>query len=91
MIAARRGRTDITNILLEGKHINLDIQENVRQHKNTIILSMNRQELLSYSTNWPNLFVFTNGTLKVSLGPQGAPEDCCHRVSTAVYTIAAVG
>ncbi|CAI8052241.1 Putative ankyrin repeat protein MM_0045 [Geodia barretti] len=27
MIAARSGRTDITNILLEGKHINLDIQE----------------------------------------------------------------
>ena len=29
MIAARSGRTDITNILLEGKHIDLDIQENV--------------------------------------------------------------
>ncbi|CAI8050974.1 Putative ankyrin repeat protein MM_0045 [Geodia barretti] len=27
MIAARSGRTDITNILLEGKHVNLDIQE----------------------------------------------------------------
>ena len=32
MIAARRGRTDITNILLEGEHIDLDIQENVRHH-----------------------------------------------------------
>ena len=30
MIAARSGRTDITNILLEGEHIDLDIQENVR-------------------------------------------------------------
>ena len=30
MIAARSGRTDITNILLEGEHVNLDIQENVR-------------------------------------------------------------
>ena len=29
MIAARSGRTDITNILLEGEHIDLDIQENV--------------------------------------------------------------
>ena len=29
MIAVRSGRTDITNILLEGKHINLDIQEKV--------------------------------------------------------------
>ena len=29
MIAARSGRTDITNILLEGEHVNLDIQENV--------------------------------------------------------------
>ena len=29
MIAVRSERTDITNILLEGKHINLDIQENV--------------------------------------------------------------
>ena len=29
MIAARSGRTDVTNILLEGEHINLDIQENV--------------------------------------------------------------
>ena len=29
MIAGRSGRTDITNILLEGQHINLDIQENV--------------------------------------------------------------
>ncbi|CAI8013353.1 Putative ankyrin repeat protein MM_0045 [Geodia barretti] len=28
MIAVRSERTDITNILLEGKHINLDIQEN---------------------------------------------------------------
>ena len=33
MIAVRRGRTDITNILLEGKHINLDIQEKVRDHR----------------------------------------------------------
>ena len=30
MIAARSGRNDITDILLEGEHINLDIQENVR-------------------------------------------------------------
>ena len=30
MIAARSGRTDLTNILLEGKHIDPDIQENVR-------------------------------------------------------------
>ena len=30
MIAARSGRTDITNILLEGEHMDLDIQENVR-------------------------------------------------------------
>ena len=30
MIAARSGRTDITNILLNGEHIDLDIQENVR-------------------------------------------------------------
>ena len=29
MIAAGSGRTDITNILLEGEHIDLDIQENV--------------------------------------------------------------
>ena len=29
MIAARSGRTDITNILLEAEHIDLDIQENV--------------------------------------------------------------
>ena len=29
MIAARRGMADITNILLEGEHINLDIQEKV--------------------------------------------------------------
>ena len=32
MIAARSGRTDITNILLEGEYIDLDIQENVRCH-----------------------------------------------------------
>ena len=29
MIAARSGRIYITNILLEGEHIDLDIQENV--------------------------------------------------------------
>ena len=29
MISARGRRTDITNILLEGEHIDLDIQENV--------------------------------------------------------------
>ena len=29
MIAARSGRTDITNILLEAEHIDPDIQENV--------------------------------------------------------------
>ena len=29
MIAARSGRTAITNILLEGEHIDLNIQENV--------------------------------------------------------------
>ena len=38
MIAARSGRTDITNILLEGEHIDLDIQENVSvQASNTLI------------------------------------------------------
>ena len=31
MIAARSGRTDVTNILLDGEHIDLDIQENVSQ------------------------------------------------------------
>ena len=31
MIAARSWRTDITNILLDGEHIDLDIQENVSQ------------------------------------------------------------
>ena len=30
MITARSGRTDITDILLEGEHMDLDIQENVR-------------------------------------------------------------
>ena len=30
MIAARSGMTDITNILLEGEHMDLHIQENVR-------------------------------------------------------------
>ena len=29
MIAARSGRTDITNILLEREHIDLEIPENV--------------------------------------------------------------
>ena len=40
MIAARSGRTDITNILLEGEHIDPDIQENVSvllQAPNTVI------------------------------------------------------
>ena len=32
MISVRGGRTDITNILLEGEHIDLDIQENVSAH-----------------------------------------------------------
>ena len=32
MISVRAGRTDITNILLEGEHIDLDIQENVSAH-----------------------------------------------------------
>ena len=31
MIAARNKSTEIIKILLEGEHINLDIQENVRQ------------------------------------------------------------
>ena len=33
MIAARSGETDITNILLEGEHIDLDIQEKVSTHR----------------------------------------------------------
>ena len=48
MIAARSGRTDITNILLEGEHIDLDIQENVSillQAPNTVINS-------TVSTDW---------------------------------------
>ena len=32
MISARGVRADITNILLEGEHIDLDIQENVSVH-----------------------------------------------------------
>ncbi|CAI8041893.1 Kinase D-interacting substrate of 220 kDa [Geodia barretti] len=34
MIAVRSGRTDITNILLEGEHINVDIQENYTIYRN---------------------------------------------------------
>ena len=30
MISARSGRSDITDVLVEGEHIDLDIQENVR-------------------------------------------------------------
>ena len=30
MISARSGKSDITDILVEGEHIDLDIQENVR-------------------------------------------------------------
>ena len=30
MISARSGRSDVTDILVEGEHIDLDIQENVR-------------------------------------------------------------
>ncbi|CAI8031933.1 Putative ankyrin repeat protein MM_0045 [Geodia barretti] len=33
MIAAMSGRTDITKILLEGEHINLDIKEKVGTHR----------------------------------------------------------
>ena len=47
MIAARSGRTDITNILLEGEHTDLDIQEKVSvlvQALNTFI------NMLSYKS-----------------------------------------
>ena len=41
MIAARGGRTDITNILLEGEHMDLDIQKNVRiMYTHYIFMSM---------------------------------------------------
>ena len=40
MIAARSGRTDITDIILEGEHIDLDIQENVRIMHHYIFMSM---------------------------------------------------
>ncbi|CAI8050973.1 Putative ankyrin repeat protein MM_0045, partial [Geodia barretti] len=43
MIAARSGRTDITNILLEGKHINLDIQE--KNGDTAVIMAVKRREL----------------------------------------------
>ena len=51
MIAARSGRTDITNILLEGEHIDLDIQENVSvllQAPNTLINMFSVQSSKSY-------------------------------------------
>ena len=50
MIAARSGRTDITNILLEGEHIDLDIQENV-----SVLLQAPNTFITTYptvSTDW---------------------------------------
>ena len=55
MIAARSGRTDITNILLEGEHIDLDIQENVSvllQAPNTLINMFSVQSYPTVSTDW---------------------------------------
>ena len=37
MISARSERSDITDILVEGEHIDLDIQENVRIYKHVHI------------------------------------------------------
>ena len=60
MIAARSWRTDITNILLEGEHIDLDIQENVSQaiiHFN----SWSVQYALSHqTTGWSALHFSVN-------------------------------
>ena len=55
MIAARSGGTDITNILLEGEHIDLDIQENVSallQAPNTSILYTSSIINPTVSTDW---------------------------------------
>ena len=43
MISARSGESDITDILVEGEHIDLDIQENVR-----IYIYMYKCELCTY-------------------------------------------
>ena len=50
MIAARSGRTDITNILLEGEHIDLDIQENV----SVLLQAPNTSSVINptVSTDW---------------------------------------
>ena len=59
MIAVRSGRTDITNILLEGEHINLDIQENVSKPRLLALPS-----LFTFSTPFTGIrgvsFVLTN-------------------------------
>ena len=46
MIAARSGRTDITNILLEGEHIDLDIQENV----SVLLQAPNKKHIISHKS-----------------------------------------
>ena len=53
MIAARSGRTDITNILLEGEHIDLDIQENVSVYC-VLLQALNTSSVINptVSTDW---------------------------------------
>ena len=47
MIAARSGRTDITNILLDGEYIDLDIQENVSNLTNHSVILV-RKHIIIY-------------------------------------------
>ena len=62
MVAARSGKTNITNILLEGEHIDLNIQENVsvlQQAPNTLI------DMLSHKSHC--LHRLEDGQLSTSL------------------------
>ena len=47
MIAVRSGETDITSILLEGKHIDLDVQENVSVYYIRVLSYSMRQKNVS--------------------------------------------
>ena len=58
MIAARSGITDITNILLEGEHIDLDIQENV----SVLVQAPNTSSIIN-----PCLHRLEDGQLSTSL------------------------
>ena len=93
MISARSGRAEVTDILLTGENIDLDIQENVRLQTTSLIIGQHNINIhVPYPQNTGQSALFFSAergdvTITKSLLKAGANAHLKDRVSYILYIL----